>query len=64
MLLGCVFETYNLRFAADRRLVLHTSLTYWNMFLIMVVLGYLGTYKLMGLDGNGQFLEMLPIVIH
>ena len=30
----------------------------------MVVLGYLRTYKLVLLDGNGQILEMLLSVIH
>ena len=30
----------------------------------MVALGYLWTYKLIRLDGNEQFLEMLPIVIY
>ena len=30
----------------------------------MVVVGYLGTYKLVRFGGNGQILEMLPIVIH
>ena len=30
----------------------------------MVVLGYLGTYKLVRLGDNRQVLETLPIVIH
>ena len=34
------------------------------MFLMYGGARLLGTYKLMRLDGNGQFLEMLSIVIH
>ena len=30
----------------------------------MVVLGYLGIYRLVRLDGNGQILEIFAIVIH
>ena len=31
-----------MRFAADRRLLLHTSLIYWNMFLIYGGISYTG----------------------